>query len=338
MALKKFGTMPDGTEIVEFVIGTEDLSAKIINFGAIIRDVRLAGVAWPLVLGFDNLEDYLRDSSFIGAVVGRHANRIAAGHMAIDGVVWQLSLNENGRTHLHGGFIGFSKRAWRVVDHDGRSVTLAITAADGEEGYPGTVEAICRYSLEPPATIRVEFEATTDAPTLVNLAQHSYFNLGGDENILDHRVMIHADCYTPVDGDKIPTGEIAAVMGTEFDFRETRPIRRAGSAGRVEYDINFVKDEERSDRPRPVAHLESPTGDVALLVASTEPGVQFFDGGALKEIAQPGLDGRLYGSNAGCCFEPQLFPDSVHHPGFPSPILKPGDTYRQTTLFSFSRR
>jgi aldose 1-epimerase len=216
-------------------------------------------------------------------------------------------------------------------------VTLGISADNGEEGYPGKVDATCRYTVEPPATIRTEFEATTDAPTIVNLAQHSYFNLSGDDTILDHRVKIHADSYTPFDQDKIPTGEILPVAGTLFDFRELRPIRRTNGASRFEYDINYVVAAARAAEPRPVARLESPRGDVALDVSSTEPGLQFYDGCMMKEIPVPGLDGRRYGLNAGCCFEPQVFPDSPNHPGFPSAILRPGETYRQTTLFAFSR-
>ncbi len=337
MASGKFGSMPDGADIVEIPLSGGDLSVKVINFGAVIRDVRLAGIARPLVLGFDRLDDYLRHSPHFGAVAGRCANRIAGGRLMIDGRRHQLSLNENGRTHLHGGFKGFGVRAWRVLAQDTASVTLAISAEDGEEGYPGRVDAVCRYTVEPPATIRTEFEATTDAPTIVNLAQHSYFNLSGDDTILDHRVMIHADDYTPFDQDKIPTGAILPVAGTLFDFRELRPIRRTNGASRFEYDINYVVAEARAAAPRPVARLESPSGDVALDVASTEPGLQFYDGCMMKEIPVPGLDGRRYGLNAGCCFEPQVFPDSPNHPGFPSAIIRPGETYRQTTLFSFER-
>ena len=337
MASGKFGSMPDGADIVEVSLAGGDLSVKVINFGAVIRDVRLAGIARPLVLGFDRLDDYLRHSPHFGAVAGRCANRIAGGRLMIDGRRHQLSLNENGRTHLHGGFKGFGVRAWRVLAQDERSVTLGISADNGEEGYPGRVDATCRYTVEPPATIRIEFEATTNAPTIVNLAQHSYFNLSGDDTILDHRVMIRADAYTPFDQDKIPTGAILPVAGTLFDFRELRPIRRTNGANRFEYDINYVVAEARAAEPRPVARLESPSGDVALDVASTEPGLQFYDGCMMKEIPVPGLDGRRYGLNAGCCFEPQVFPDSPNHPGFPSAILRPGETYRQTTLFAFSR-
>ncbi len=337
MASTKFGSMPDGAEIFEVVLGAGDLTIKVINYGAVIRDVRLAGLARPLVLGFERLADYLHHSPHFGAVAGRCANRIAGGRLTIDGRSYQLSLNENGRTHLHGGFRGFGVRAWRMVAHDPQSVTLAIEEDDGAAGYPGRVEAVCRYTVEPPGSIRTEFEATTNAPTIVNLAQHTYFNLSGDKDILDHRVRIDASEYTPFDRDKIPTGAIVPVAGTDYDFRAMRPIQRMKDGTRFEYDINFAVGEARVPRPRPVARLESPGGDVALDVASTEPGVQFYDGCMMKEIPVPGLDGRHYGLNAGCCFEPQIFPDSPNHPGFPSAILRPGQTYRQTTVFTFSR-
>lgn len=337
MAPTTFGTMPDGTAIEEVVVSAGDLTVHVINYGAVIRDVRLAGVDRPLVLGLNTLDDYLKYSPHFGAVAGRCANRIAAGRLTIDGRTWQLSLNENGRTHLHGGFKGFGHRAWRLVGHDGESVTLAITAADGEEGYPGKVEATCRYTLAPPATLRVDFEAVTDAPTIVNLAQHTYFNLSGEPDIFDHRVRIDADAYTPADEDNIPTGAIAPVAGTDFDFRALRPIRRMRDTGRIAYDLNYVIDRKKASSPRPVARLESPKGDVALDIASTEVGLQFYDGCMMKDIPVPGLDGRRYGLNGGCCFEPQFFPDSPNHPEFPPAILRPGETYRQTTVYAFSR-
>jgi aldose 1-epimerase len=337
MTSTHFGTMPDGARIEEYVLAAGDLAVRIITFGAVIRDIRLADIDRPLVLGFDNLDDYIRHSPHFGAVVGRYANRIAGGRLTIDGRRSQLSLNENGRTHLHGGFKGFSFRPWRVLDYDQRSVTLAFTSLDGDEGYPGKVEATCRYSLEPPSTLRLDFEATTDAPTVVNMTQHTYFNLGNEDKILDHRVMIDADAYTPTDDDNIPTGAILPVDGTDYDFRELRPIWRLNGGNRVAYDINYVVAEAQARSPRTVARLESPDGDVALDVASTEVGVQFYDGCMMTEIPVPGLDGRRYGLNGGCCFEPQFFPDSPNHPDFPSAILRPGETYRHAMHYAFSR-
>ena len=180
-------------------------------------------------------------------------------------------------------------------------------------------------------------EATTDAPTIVNLAQHSYFNLDGSPDILDHDVRIFAERYTASDADKVPTGEIAPVAGTDYDFRQERPIRRMKDGSRVLYDLNFAVDHDRAAAPRPLARLASKKSGVVLDVASTEPGVQFYDG-CMMHVAVPGLGGRPYGVAAGCCFEAQLFPDAPNHPNFLSSVLRPGEVYRQTTDFAFTRR
>jgi aldose 1-epimerase len=328
--------MPDGDDIHEVVIAAGVLTVTVITLGAVIRDVRLAGVDHPLVLGFDRAEDYLRHSPHFGAVAGRSANRIGRGRFTLDGRPYQVSLNENGRHHLHGGFNGFGKRNWRLAANDAASVTLAILSPDGEEGYPGKVEATVRYSVEAPGTIRMEAAAVTDAPTLVNLAQHSYFNLDDSPDILNHRAQIYADSYTPTDADNIPTGEVLSVAGSDFDFRTLRPIRQMRDGGRVVYDKNFVVDRRKSAVPRPHARLVSPNNGVSLVIASTEPGVQFYDGVSMN-VPVPGLGGRRYGVDGGCCFEPQFFPDAPNHPGFPSSVLRPGEAYRQTTTFAFSR-
>jgi aldose 1-epimerase len=336
MAATRFGTLSDGTEIEEVTIAAGELGVKVITFGAVIREVRLAGIDHPLVLGFDRLDDYVNHSPHFGAVAGRCANRIGGGRLVIDGHLNQLSLNEKGRTHLHGGFKGFGKRAWRLVVHDQRSVTLAIDGVDGEEGYPGNAAATVTYTIEAPGTIRMQAEATTDATTAVNLAQHSYFNLDDSPDILDHRVQVFAEAYTPTDADSVPTGEIRSVAGTDYDLRSARPIRRMTEGKRFTYDINYVVGSAKSAVPRRQARLHSAKNGVSLEVASTEPGVQFYDG-AWMNVAVPGLGGRRHGPSAGCCFEPQYFPDAVNHPNFASPLLRPGDRYRQTTLFSFAR-
>jgi aldose 1-epimerase len=331
-----FGRMPDGEDVYQVVLSEGDLSVSVITFGAVIRDVRLAGVDHPLVLGLETLDRYIEHSPHLGAVAGRSANRIAHGRFSIADRDYQVSLNERGRTHLHGGFAGFGKRNWRLVDSDGKSVTLAIVSPDGEEGYPGTVEATLRYSLEAPGTIRMEATAVTSAATLVNLAQHSYFNLDDSADILDHQVQIFADTYTPTDADSIPTGEILSVAGSDFDFRTSRAVRRERKGERVVYDMNFVVARRKSGALRTHARLASPASGLSLTVSSTEPGVQFYDGSWMN-VPVPGLGGRRYGVNAGCCFEPQFFPDAPNHPGFPSSILRPGETYRQTTTFAFAR-
>ena len=329
--------MPDGEKVSEIAIAAGDLSVQVITLGAVIRDLRLAGVDHPLVLGFDRLDYYLEHSPYFGAVVGRSANRIGRGRFMIDGHDYQLSLNEKGTTHLHGGFNGFGVRNWHLVAHDASSVTLAIDSPAGEEGYPGAVTATLRYVLQAPARLVMEIEAITDAPTLVNLAQHSYFNLDYSPTILDHHVRILADAYTPTDADDIPTGEIVTVAGSPYDFRSARPIRQMRGGERVVFDKNFVVDRAKAATPRPHARLQSPKNGVTLDIASTEPGVQFYDGYMMR-IPVPGLGGRSYADNGGCCFEPQLFPDAPNHTGFPSSILRPGETYFQSTHYAFSRR
>lgn len=336
-AATEFGRLPDGSDVREITIRNGDLTASIITLGAVIRDVRLAGVDNPLVLGFDDLDSYLKYSPHFGATVGRVANRTADGRMTIDGTVYQLQLNEGGRTHLHGGAGGFGNLNWRLVDHDDASVTLGLTSEDGDQGYPGRLDVTLRYSIEAPATFRLEAEATTDAPTAVNLAQHTYFNLDGSAEIFDHEARIFADAYTPIDERMIPTGEIRPVDGTDYDFREFRPIRRVVDGERFIYDTNMVVGMEKAAAPRPLARLRSPVNGVELAVDSTEPGVQFYDGNMMKTIPVPGLGGRHYDVGGGVCFEPQLFPDAINHPNFASTILRPGETYRQTTLFGFSR-
>ena len=330
------GTTPDGDDIREVAIAAGDLSVRVITLGAVIRDMRLAGIDHPLVLGFDRLDDYLEHSPYFGAVVGRSANRIGAGRFSIDGRSYQLPLNERGRNHLHGGVRGFGRRPWRLVDHDAASVTLALDSPDGEEGYPGAVSVTLRYTIEAPATLSMEIEAVTDQPTLVNLAQHSYFNLDDSPTILDHQVRIFADAYTPTDADDIPTGEVVAVAGSVYDFRSLRPIRQTRGGERVVFDKNFVIDRAKADAPRPHAQLRSPKNGLVLDIASNEPGCQFYDG-YMMAVPVPGLDGRTYPANGGCCFEPQVFPDAPNHPGFPSSILRPGETYRQSTRYAFSR-
>jgi aldose 1-epimerase len=331
-----FGRLADGSEVQEVAIGAGDLAAKVISFGAVVRDVRLAGVDHPLVLGFDDVDSYVHHSPHCGAVVGRFANRIGDGRFAIDGKVYQLALNERGHTHLHGGPNGFASLPWRLVDHDDASVTLALTSANGDEGYPGRLEVTCRYVIEAPATLRFEAEATTDAPTIVNLAQHTYFNLDDSPEILDHDVRIFADAYTPVDEWLVPTGAVVPVAGTPYDFGRMRSLRRIVDGKRFPYDVNMVVSMDKAAAPRPVASLRSPSGSVALDVHSTEPGVQFYDGNSMN-ITVPGLGGRRYGVSSGVCFEPQLFPDAPNHPNFPSALLRPGETYRQTTVYTFAR-
>jgi aldose 1-epimerase len=335
MAARVFGQLPDGGTVHQVTLASGDLTVDVITLGAVIRDVRLAGIGHPLVLGFDDAESYVRHSPYFGALCGRYGGRIARGAFTLDGRSYQLTLNENGKTHLHGGTIGFSRRIWEIVEESRDSVTLSLDSADGDQGYPGTLAIEVRYTLAPPATLRLQITATTDAPTVLNPLQHSYFNLDDSPDILDHRVQIFAGSYTPTDADLIPTGEILTVAGSDFDFRAPRPIRRMRGAERIVYDKNFVVDRLRSIGLRPVARLTSPKNGLALTVESTEPGLQFYDGSYMN-IPVPGLGGRTYHANGGVCLEPQVFGDAPNRPNFPSAVLRPGETYRQLSTFSFA--
>lgn len=325
-----FGKLGDGTEIEEVVIGAGELSVAIISWGAVIRDLRYR--RQPRVLGFDKFADYPAYSSHFGAIAGRYANRIAGGHVTLDGVAYQLDCNEGGRNHLHGGAKAFGKRPWQVVDASRDSVTLRLVSADGESGYPGELTAVCHYQVADDSSLTLVLEAATDKPTIINLAGHSYFNLDGAADILAHEVQIAADHYTPVDAQLIPTGAISPVAGTPFDFRTSRTVK---SASGQTYDHNFVINTPASETPRAIATVIGPMTRTRLDVASTEAGVQFYDAAKLKTPV-PGLEGRQYGAHAGLCLEAQFFPDTPNHPQFGNAVLRPGEVYRQITSYRFS--
>lgn len=335
MTSRSFGTLPDGTDIRAVTIAAGELTATVITYGAVIQDVRLAGVPHPLVLGYPNLQAYLDNRNYFGAVAGRFANRLAGGGFKLDGQSFQLEQNE-APNHLHGGHQGFGTRAWTLLRSDAASVTLGIVGEDGDGGYPGRISVELTYSIEAPATLRTSIRATTDKPTIVNLAQHSYFNLDGAGTIVDHELTIPAETYLPVDQGKIPTGEFRPVAGTHFDFRTNRRVGEGHSGVVDAYDHNYVVTRERTETPHLLATLRSAKSGVALDVLSTEPGVQLY-GGQMIGSKDPGLTGEMHGANAGLCLEAQLFPDAPNQPGFPSAELRPGETYRQETLFAFRR-
>jgi aldose 1-epimerase len=285
------------------------------------------------VLGLNSLADYIAHSPHFGATAGRFANRIANGRFTLDGHVYQLPLNEKGRATLHGGPTGFGKRPWHLEGHDAASVALTLRSADGDNGFPGALEARCVYMLVAPATLRIEMSATTDAPTIVNLAHHSYFNLDGSPDARDHELTINADFYTPLDEDLIPTGEIRSVAGTPYDFRRPRPVRQPGAPA---YDLSFVL--PFADAATGLVHaatLRSPRGDLSMQVWTSEPALQFYDAAKLN-CPVPGLGGARYGPFAGLCFEAQRFPDSPNRRHFTSAVLRPGERYRQITEYRFS--
>lgn len=334
-AVQAFGEI-DGTGIHEITIRSpEGAEARIITWGAVIRDlvVPVEGQPQTTVLGLDSMADYRAHSPSFGAVPGRFANRIARGQFVLDGTSYQLPLNEKCRTTLHGGPKGFGKQPWRLIDHDVSSVTLGLTSADGDAGFPGRLEVACRYALHG-LTLRMDLTATTDAPTIVNLTNHSYFNLDGSADVRDHELMVAAAFRTAVDDDLIPTGAIVPVAATPFDFRAPRPIKDL--SGQT-YDTNYVL-ARQPDPTTGLAHaatLRSARNGLALEVATNQFGIQVYDG-AKVNVPVEGLNGAHYGAFAGMALETQTFPDAPNHRHFPSSVVRPGETYRQTTEYRFS--
>jgi aldose 1-epimerase len=340
-----FGTLDDGRPIREVVLRSEaGAQMTVMEWGAVVRDlvVPCKSGMQRVVLGFADLDSYLKHSPHFGAVAGRYANRIAGGKFTLDGQTYQLPLNENGRNSLHGGGGGFSKRPWTILHHDVSSVTLGLVSPDGDNGYPGALHLTCRYTLAEPATLRMELTATTDAPTIVNLCQHSYFNLDGSADILDHELELRANLITPVNADLIPDGSLAHVGGSPFDFRRSRPIRLMEADGtRRWYDHNFML---RRDRTEPsvqagieIAHaatLRSRLSGISMEVWTSEPACQIYDG-AKVSTPVPGHEGKPYGANAGICLEAQHVPDSPNLPHFPTTVLRPGAVCRQVTEYRF---
>jgi aldose 1-epimerase len=312
---------------------------SITNYGGALTSLKTPdrhGVFGDIVLGFETLEEYVRNPRYFGALIGRHANRVADGRFSLNGTDYQLPQN-NGVNHLHGGFKGFDKRDWTVREGE-NTLHLTYFSKDGEEGYPGNLNAFVDYTLLD-NELRIDYRATTDRKTIVNLTNHSYFNLKGAGTILDHELTLNADSFTPVSKDLIPTGEIKSVDGTPMDFRNGKAIGAEIGSGYDQlgftggYDHNFVLNNYDGSL-RPALRLyESSTGRV-MEVLTTQPGMQFYSGNF--------LDGTLIGRNgvtsvkyAGLCLEPQHFPDAPNHSNFPSTVLRPGEEYKQTTVYRF---
>lgn len=338
MTRRPFGILPDGSTVDEVTLRAPGIEARVITWGAVLRDLVVLKAPQPprhVVLGLNSIEDYLTYSRNFGAICGRVANRIAQGRMAIDGRDYALTTNFLDRHTLHGGTTGFSRRIWTISEADAASVTLDLVSPSGEEGFPGTVRARCVYRFEAPATLRIVLTATTDAPTALNLAPHPYFNLDGAPTIDAHRLTVAADFHTPTDDEGIPTGEICRVAGTGYDFRSARALGDAARPAQG-YDGNLVL---RRGGAAPgllhVATLASPDGELAMQVLTTEPGLQLYDAPTL-DLPVAGVDGRRYGPRAGLAIEPQRFPDAPHHSHFPSVILRPGETSRQESAFVFT--
>lgn len=342
-----FATLPSGDVVEAFTLmNAHGIELRAISYGGIITSLRTPdrqGQFADIVLGHDTIDGYLRPSPYLGAIVGRYANRIGRGQFVIDGTTYKLATN-NGPNHLHGGVRGFDKVVWGAEPFeraDAVGVVLRYTSPDGEEGYPGTLEVQATYTLRDDNTLTVEYVGTTDKPTHVNLSQHSYFNLVGDgtRDVLDHELQIRADRFTPVDATLIPTGELAPVEGTPFDFREPTAIGARIEADHPQirnglgYDHNFVLNRE-GDGLVEAIHVRAPTTGRTLTIATTAPGVQFYSGNFLNGSIT-GKNGHVYRRRYGFCLETQHFPDSPNKPSFPSTLLRPGETYRSTTVYRF---
>ena len=328
-----------------------DMTVLATNYGAIItsiivpdRDGNLADVA----LGYDRVEDYINavDKPYFGAVVGRYGNRIAKGEFTLDGETYSL-LKNNGENHLHGGAMGFDKVVWTVDEYiEGKSLTLSYLAKDKEEGYPGNLQLQITYTLRDDNSLVVDYYATADKATPVNVTQHTYFNLKGEGQgtILDHELMLNAKKFTPVDETLIPTGEMPTVAGTPFDFTTAKSIGR--DIGQQDeqlsfglgYDHNWILDKDGKEGELSLAaQVHEPTSGRVMEIHTTEPGLQFY-GGNFLDGRLKGKSGKPYIHRGGFCLETQHFPDSPNQTNFPSTILKPGDTYESKTVFKFSAK
>ena len=341
-----FGTMPDGRPISQFTLtNSNGIEAKIINYGGIITSLKTRdrdGKLGNIVLGFDELAPYLKGTPSFGALIGRYGNRIAKGRFEIDGTAYQLDTND-GPNHLHGGLVGFDKKVWSAepfASESGAGVKLSLISEDGDQGYPGTLAVTATYTLTNDDRLITEFLATTDRPTVVNLTQHSYFNLAGQGQILDHELMINADSYTPVDGTLIPTGDIAPVAGTPFDFTSPKAIGSRIDAENDQlkygrgYDHNFVLKRKSHSDMELAARLTDPTSGRILEIYTQEPGIQFYSGNFLDGTLKNG--DRVFSFRTGLCLEPQHFPNSPNQPGFPSTIVRPDQEYATRMSFRFA--
>lgn len=330
-AASRFGTLPDGDTVHEVTLRCGRMQAKVISWGAVLRDLRIAldaGVR-PLVLGFERLEHYLDHSRNQGANVGRYGGRTRGGRLVIGGQEFALSRNLDGRHHLHGGFNGLGRRNWRIVEATDETATLEIRSLDGDEGYPGELTLQCRYTVDE-SGLSVELSATTTAPTPVNILHHSYFNLDGAGQIGGHTLEISAGEYLEFDAEGLPTGRKLPMAGSAFDFREPRTL-----SADERFDASFVLAGSPRITPVHAATLVGSRKDLRMDVHTTEPGLHFYDGYAAAAPV-PGLDGRPHLPCSGLCLEATRFNDAVNLPQLGDVILRPHDTYLQETRFSFT--
>ncbi len=344
VASSAFGKTKDGKAVTLYTLtNSSGMSVKIMTYGATLTELIVPdrnGKLGDVILGFSKFDQYQSDQPYLGAIVGRVGNRIAKGKFQLNGIEYKLATN-NGPNHLHGGLRGFDKVLWEAkpaASPEGPSVQFSYLSVDGEEGYPGNLSCKVVYTLTENSELKIDYTATTDKATPVNLTNHAYFNLAGpgSGDVLGHEIMLAAQRYTPVDDTLIPTGEIAPVKNTPMDF--TKPARIGARIDQVKggYDHNYVLDSGGSKTPVLAARVYEPKTGRVMEVLTTQPGVQFYTGNFLDGTFS-GIGGA-YKKHYGFCLETQHFPDSVNHPNFPSTILTPGQTYRETTIYKFSTK
>jgi len=339
---KPFGRNKDGREVSLFTLSNDhNTTVKIITYGGIITSILTPdkyGKIDDVVLGFNSINDYHGEHPYLGALIGRYGNRIAKGRFVLNGKEYRLAVND-GLNHLHGGLVGFDKVIWGAAEFKNETevgVELTYLSKDGEEGYPGNLNTKVKYSLNNRNELVISYEATTDQPTVVNLTNHTYFNLAGEGwgNVLDHEITINAQRYTAVSDDLIPTGELKPVKGTAMDFTASQRIGARIAEVDGGYDHNYVLEKTGKELSFAAKVYEPKSGRI-LEVFTTEPGIQFYTGNFLDGTLT-GKAGKPYKKQSGFCLETQHFPDSPNQPGFPSTVLNPGELYQQVTIYKFS--
>lgn len=333
----QFGITPEGADVSLFSLNNGNgLTCSVTDFGATLCRLYFpdkTGRLQNLVLGYDGFENVLGDANYFGATIGRYGNRIGNGQFQIEGKPFQLTQNE-ARNHLHGGAVGFNKKRWDIVAINDDSITLHLSSAEGDEGYPGNLSVSLSYRLTETNELIIDYTAQTDAACPVNLTNHSYWNLAGTGNILDHRLTLECSHYLPITEELLPTGEILPVANSPFDFRTPEIIGSRIGAVNGGYDHCFVMSDNGSREPKTIARIEEPLSGRVMTIATTEPAIQFYTGNFLEDVQ--GADGNVYDKHSGFCLEAQHYPDSPNQPSFPNTLLRPGDLYRQTTVHKFS--
>jgi aldose 1-epimerase len=346
MSKQDFGKTPDGPVSIFTLTNRSGMEVRIINYGGVVVSIKTpdrTGKMADVALGFDSIDGYLKEHPYFGALIGRYGNRIGKGKFKLNGKEYKLATN-NGENSLHGGTRGFDKRLWKAVPSGDNGIELSYVSKDGEEGYPGTLTVTVRYTLTDANELKIDYSATTDKDTVVNLTNHSYFNLAGqgEGDILQHQMMLNASRFTPVDAGLIPTGELKKVDGTPFDFRKPTAI-----GARIDqkdeqlklgkgYDHNWVLDAAKEGMTKAAEVYEPKSGRV-MEVFTREPGIQFYTGNFL-DGSNKGKGGKVYKFRYGFCLETQHFPDSPNKPSFPTTVLKAGGHYQTSTVYKFSSR